>query len=121
MIDLMPTVMNALLANSDLVNLLGGDHIYGYRAPDAAQYPRITIFELDNSGEGWADDQEVASQIRLQIDIWNTAGYNDIAEQVDKTMKSIGFQRTSSQDLFEMQTLIYHKAMRYATTWIQEG
>lgn len=121
MISLKAQVLNAIKANTQLTTLLGGSYIYFHVAPDAKQFPRITFFELTNTGAVFADDTEIASDISLQIDVWSKGNTTDIALEVDKTMKSLGFARDSATDLYEDDTGIYHKALRYSTIVELEG
>jgi len=119
MINLKPTVLAALQADSQLITLLGGSHIYQLRAPKAAEFPRITFLEFANVGAVYADDDEFISEVQMQIDIWTQAASTSaIAQRVDVVMKSIGFLRTEAQDLYEddSDVQIFHKAMRYTIT-----
>lgn len=120
MINLKPLIVSALTENETLVNLLGGPRVYFQVAPDPDELPRITYFELMNFGSMYADDGEEASEIHVQIDVWSKESTSDIAAEVDRTMKSIGFGRMASADLYEDDTEIFHKAMRFATNRINE-
>ncbi|WDU84209.1 tail completion protein gp17 [Caloramator sp. Dgby_cultured_2] len=113
MINIKTTIVNSLKSNSNLINLLGGQRIYFQVAPNPNEFPRITYFEIDNFGSLYADDEEKASEIHVQIDIWHKSNTTAIADEVDKTMKNIGFGRTSAADLYEEDTQVYHKALRY--------
>ncbi len=119
--DIKTRIRSALLVNTDLVELLGKDKhgnvpIYQLRAGDPEKFPRITFFEVDNRDNEFADDQPIASQIVVQIDVWNTASTSAIAGQVNKTMKALGFTRSSAPDFYEEDTKVFHKAMRFRTT-----
>ncbi|NTW04535.1 MAG: DUF3168 domain-containing protein [Peptococcaceae bacterium] len=114
MINIKPAVMSALKANSTLIGLLGGSRIYFQGSGIVDELPRITYFEVVNIGSLYADDVEATSEIHIQIDIWSKGSTSAMAEEVDKTMKSLGFGRTSSADLYEDDTKIFHKAMRFA-------
>lgn len=118
--DVKAQVRSALLANSDLLALLGKDRfgndpIYQLRAADPEKFPRITFFEVDNRDRDFADDQSIASLVVVQIDVWSKGSTSVIAGQVDKTMKSLGFTRSSAPDFLEDDTGVYHKAMRFRT------
>lgn len=113
-------VRSALLANSDLLALLGDDKdghvpIYQLAAGDTSKYPRITFFEVDNRDRDFADDQSIASLVVVQIDIWSKGSTSAIAGEVDKTMKALGFTRSSATDFYEEDTKVFHKAMRFRT------
>lgn len=116
--DVKAEVRQALLNNAALVAFLGKDKsgnvpIYALKAADAEKYPRITMFEVDNRDSAFADDLAVAADVVLQIDIWHKQSTSELAREVNKTMKAEGWARTSSADLFEDDTGVYHKALRY--------
>jgi hypothetical protein len=115
MINIKPEVLQALESNQALVSLLGGPRIYQQVAPNPDEFPRITFFEMANFDTTFADDQAIESEIHIQIDIWSKDSTSAIAQEVDRTMKSIGFKREASADLYEDDTKIFHKAMRYST------
>lgn len=115
MINIKPKIAQALESNQALVSLLGGKRIYQLVAPNPDEFPRITFFEMDNIDDRFADDEAISSEIRIQIDIWSKKSIPKIADEVDKTMKSLGFRRTASADLYEEDTKVFHKGMRYKT------
>jgi hypothetical protein len=123
MIDVKPSILTALLANAALIALLGtGPRITQTVAHSTNPYPRITFFELGNVDSLYVDDAAYASEIDIQIDIWNKIvdpatfkSPSTIAIQVDLTMKSLGFKRMTSMDLYEDDTSVWHKALRYST------
>lgn len=111
--DIKIEVRAALLANAALVALLGGQRVYQLAAPNAEEYPRITFFEVDNFDSAFADDAPYGSTVVPQIDVWSKGSTSEIAKEVDKSMKSLGYVRTSAPDLYEQDTKVYHKAMRF--------
>lgn len=118
--DVKVQVRSALLANSDLLSLLGKDRfgndpIYQSKAADPEKFPRITFFEVDNSDAKFSDDHSIASLVVVQIDIWSKGSTSAIAGQVDTTMKALGYMRSSSPDFYEDDIGVYHKAMRFRT------
>lgn len=119
MINPKPEILAALEANTTLVGLMGGPQIYAIKAPKADEFPRITFFEIDNIGALYADDHEQGSTVYIQIDVWSKGSTSAIAEEVDKTMRGLGYGRSSAADLYEQDTQVYHKAMRYKT--MREG
>lgn len=119
MIDLKPEILAALEANEELVKLLGGPKIYHLRADRAATHPKVSFFEVTNFDDYYADDCAITSEVHMQIDIWckpdTMVTASKIAAEVDRTMKELGFKRTSGADLYEDDTQIFHKALRYQT------
>ncbi|BAU27632.1 uncharacterized protein DUF3168 [Aneurinibacillus soli] len=120
MINLKPKIVQALESNQVLVSLLGGKRIYPLKAPRPNEFPRITFFELNNADDQYADDAAISSEIRVQIDVWAKTPSSEVSQEVARTMKELGFQRYSAQDLYEEDTEIFHKGMRYKTTVVHE-
>lgn len=109
-------VMTALQTSTALTTLLGSGKRIFFQDPDdenKPKFPRITYFEVDNFGNLFADDQEVGSEILYQVDLWSKASTTAIAKEVDTIMIGLDFIRQSSQDLYETDTKIFHKAMTY--------
>ena len=111
--DVKSGIYSLLTSSSALVALLGGPRVYQLAAPKADEFPRITFFEIDNADSAWADDEAYASDVSVQIDVWSKGSTSAIAGEVDRLMKSAEWGRTSAADLYETDTKVFHKAMRY--------
>ncbi|QNG60390.1 hypothetical protein H4O14_02360 [Bacillus sp. PAMC26568] len=73
----------------------------------------ITFFIAGEGPALHADNKEVKTWYLIQVDIWSKTDYTNLAKTVKEKMKLAGFRRSSSQDLYENDTEIYHKAMRF--------
>lgn len=117
--DVKTIVRAALLGNSSLVTLLGGQRIYQSVAPKADEYPRITFFEVDNRDSDFADDEAYASSIIVQIDVWSKSSTSAITGEVAKTMKAEGWSRSLAVDQYEDSVQVHHKVLRYRTKMLE--
>lgn len=73
----------------------------------------ITFFNYLEQGEQYADNEEKATGYYIQVDVWSKSDYTEVVDKVENYMKATGFARTSAADLFEEDTKIYHKVMRF--------
>lgn len=73
----------------------------------------ITFFTYLEQGEEFADDEEIITGHYVQIDVWSTGNYKDIAKKVKERMKQAGFRRRSENELYEKDTKIFHKVLRF--------
>jgi len=112
MLSIKSAVLTALQTNSAMSTLYG-QKFYFSNPPDFLNLPVGSYFELDNTGNLYADDQEIGSEIIYQIDLWSKASLTAYALGVDSAMTSLDFSRIQSLDLFETDTRIFHKSMRY--------
>ena len=108
------SVVSALKTYTALTTLVS-DRIYFHYPNDFTTLPAISYFEMSNVGDLYADDVEIGSEIVFQIDIWSTTSTSAIALLVDIVMVAEGFTRSASIDLFEKDTKIHHKSMKYRT------
>ena len=117
MINIKSEVYNALKNNTELIALLGGQRIYFMVVPDnkAAEFPRLTYYEYSNRANMYADDTEITTVIRIVIDVWSKTSTTDITEKIVEIMENIGFRREDARDLYEDDTRIYHKYLRFVT------
>lgn len=112
-IDLKPVIRQALLNNTALFSLLGGDHVYPIVAPEGIE-TYITFQEISNFDKDYANDTALSSSIHFQFDIWTLYNTGPIVNEVNRTMESLGFVRSGSQDRYEDGS--YGKVLRYKTT-----
>lgn len=105
-------VLTALQTYSAL-STLQGQKFYFHYPPDFLNLPVGSYFEVDNFGNLFADDQEIGSEITFQIDLWGKTSLTSYALAVDAVMTGLDFVRITSQDLFETDTKIMHKSLRY--------
>lgn len=76
----------------------------------------VTFFNYLEQGEQYADNEEKETGYYIQLDVWSKSDYTELVENITNAMKAAGFRRTSAVDLFEEDTKIYHKALRYVIT-----
>ncbi|MCY7961360.1 hypothetical protein MOB39_21495 [Bacillus spizizenii] len=106
----------ALISDELLKSLVTGGFHNRY-SNDVTKYPRVIITEIQNKDEGFYDNKAQGSALRFQLSIFcNTQTVSNetkIAKQIDNVMKNLEYTCYDSQDLFEEDNEIYHKAMRY--------
>lgn len=110
MLSIKSAVLTALQTNTSLSTLNG---FYFSHPPDFTNLPVLSYFEVDNIGNLYGDNQEIGSEFVYQIDLWHSASLTALAAGVDSALKTLDFARIQSMDLYENDTLIYHKSMRF--------
>lgn len=111
MINLKPQVLQKLEEISDVEVF----YFYPQKWSELDKKSAISYYELDNSISSKADDEEYSSNIAIQIDIWakSSSKCSKLAIEVNSKMEDLEFERTLAVDLFEKETGIYHKTMRF--------
>jgi hypothetical protein len=74
----------------------------------------ITFFEYSQQSALNADDEEQKTVHRIQVDVWSKGDYTSIVQQVKDLMNAAGFHRTTEIELYEPDTKIYHKVLRFS-------
>lgn len=73
----------------------------------------ITFHEYSANGEEYEDDVEVMVGHYIQVDIWSKGDYTKLVSEVKVLLLKCGFKRLNEEDLYESDTEIYHKGIRF--------
>lgn len=73
----------------------------------------ITFFEYNQRSALDSDDEETLTRHFIQVDIWSKVDYTDLVKQVKENLKQVGFSRNFETELYETDTKIFHKVIRF--------
>lgn len=73
----------------------------------------ITFCELTDKVENVSDDEEEDIEHIIQVDIWSKKDEFKLKREVKKLMLKADFGYLEGQEFFELDTKIYHKALRF--------
>lgn len=73
----------------------------------------ITFSPYLTVGEGFSEDEEELTGHYIQLNVFSKTDYTNIVVEVKQSLKSIGFKKTSEIDLYEDDTKLFHKGIRY--------
>ena len=107
--------LRATLLDPSIINLTGGETVHFLHA-SAPVAPYIEYAIYDEEGALFAEGKELAADYYIQVDIFTKVDYTALEDAIKAKMESAGFARTSGADLYEADTLYYHKAMRFIFT-----
>ena len=110
--ELLSTLRSSKVLEDEVV---GGFH--NLIADDVVPFPRVVYQELTNNDGDYADNKATSALVGFQVSIYcdsaTISKQTLIAKEVDKVMKSIDYARYDSIDLYETETKLFHKPMRY--------
>lgn len=75
--------------------------------------PYLVFNVIDERSHFLADNVEKATEYTVQVDVYHTGNYTSQVDAVKQAMIAAGFSRLSEYDLYEPDTAIYHKAIRF--------
>lgn len=84
-----------------------------FQAYDSPPDTYCTYFVYNEQGEAWAENESISTGYYVQVDIWSKGNYSTLYQQVKAAMVSAGFHFSYAQDLYENDTKIFHKAIRF--------
>ena len=96
--------------------LSGTGYAVSYFYPqDNFSVPHITWYESNNREYGQADGNEFVTEVEYTIDCWamTPEATATMASTVDTALAALRLKRTFSYDLYESDTRVHHKNMRY--------
>ncbi|RXI57414.1 prohead protease [Clostridium tetani] len=102
-----------VLNNKEILDLLPDKKVFFLHAnnPDKKLYLEYEI--INEYGTEYSEGNEDYTTYVIQIDIFSTEDYTELENTVKKIMVQSGFNRDMSADLYEKETGLYHKAMRF--------
>ena len=105
--SLSPEVYAALVSTGYTVS-------YAY-PQDGVSLPCVSFYEASNREHAQAGGSEFLTEVEYTIDIWSSNPETNatMALAIDVKMAALGMKRTFSYDLYEADTRIHHKTMRY--------
>jgi hypothetical protein len=77
----------------------------------ASEY--ITFHCYFTQGEAFDDDSESLTGQYIQIDVWTKSDYTKIVNNTRNLLINMGFKRINEFDLYENDTKIFHKVMKF--------
>lgn len=114
-IDNIKEFVRTVLLDPDIINLTGDKTVHFLHALNPVA-PYIEYEFYDEDGNTWEEGQEISTNYYLQVDIFSKGSYTDLENVIKKKMISAGFKRSMAADLFEKDTQLFHKAMRFIFT-----
>lgn len=111
----MKTFLRSILTDVEILTLTADDTVYFLHAKNA-NTPYVEYQITNEVGHEWAENKEIATDYTVQVDIFSKGDYTDLEEKVKEKMLDAGFTRGMAADLYEEETELYHKAMRFLYT-----
>lgn len=107
--------LRSVLLSPEIVILTGDKTVHFLHA--ASPIPPYIEYEIyDEEGALYTEGKEVATDYYIQVDIFSETDYSDIEERVKEKMLSAGFEGGHGPDLYEKDTKLYHKPLRFNYT-----
>ncbi|MGL4571794.1 MAG: prohead protease [Clostridium sp.] len=100
------------LRNEEILNLTGDKTVHFIHANNP-EIPYVEYMVFDESSGYNAEGNELVTNYKIQVDIFSKGDYTELEETIKKVMNENNYIRTNAVDLFEKETGLYHKAMRF--------
>lgn len=102
-----------ILSNKEIIDMLPDKRVFFLHAnnPNKSLYLEYEI--INEYGVDYSEGKEEFTTYIVQVDIFSTGDYAKCEETVKKIMIQNGFNRDMAADLYEKETGLYHKAMRF--------
>lgn len=102
-----------VLNNKEIIDLLPDKRVYFLHAnaPNKNLYLEYEI--VNEYGAEHSENKEDFTEYIVQVDIFSTGDYTQLENVIKKVMIRNDFSRDMAVDLYEKDTGLYHKAMRF--------
>lgn len=108
--------MEELIRNvlfDDRLTSLVESKIYLLKAPDNTSAPYIEYEILDEDGSIYAENEEISTTYRIQVDIFTKTSYTAIVKIIKRIMKENGIIKEFGGSLYEEKTKLFHYVLRF--------
>jgi hypothetical protein len=109
-------LLEALRNNEELNRLVVGGY-HNLVARQTADLPRIVYSEIRNTEDDFAENKLKMAVVNFQISIFTDEKtiihQTAITKEVAKLMSGLGYRKYDDQPLYEEDTKLYHRAMRF--------
>lgn len=105
------------LNNDNELSTLAKGGFFNLVAEEDADFPRVVYSEIENIPTRHADNAESRATVNFQISIFNNESTipneTSMVKSVDRIMRKLKYKKYDSQSLYEQDTKLYQKALRY--------
>lgn len=100
------------LKNEKILSLTGDQKVYFLHANNP-ETPYVEYEILRESGGSYSEGKETFTNYLVQVDIFSQNDYSDLEREIKTAMLNAGYSRDQARDLYEKETKLKHKAMRF--------
>ncbi|HDK7179309.1 prohead protease [Clostridium sporogenes] len=101
------------LNNKEIIDLLPDGKVFFLHADNPAKDLYLEYEIINEYGTEYSEGNENYTTYIVQIDIFSIGDYTQLENTVKKIMIHNGFNRDMAADLYEKETGLYHKAIRW--------
>lgn len=102
-----------VLNNKEIIDLLPDEKVFFLHANNPTKDLYLEYEIVNEYGVEYSEGNEDYTTYVIQVDIFSTEDYTQLENVVKKIMIQNGFERDIAADLYERDTGLYHKAMRF--------
>lgn len=102
-----------VLNNKEIIDLLPDKRVYFLHALNANKDLYLEYEIVNEYGQEYSEGKENYTTYIVQIDIFSIGDYTKCEEAVKKIMIQNGFNKDMAADLYEKETGLHHKAIRF--------
>lgn len=95
------------------ITSLVNNKIYLLKAPDNTVAPYIEYEVLNEEGSLYAENEEIGTNYRIQIDVFTKGSYTAIVKAIKNVMKENGFMKEFGGSLYEKSSKLFHYVLRF--------
>lgn len=108
----MEELIRKVLFDERITNLVG-NKIYLLKAPDNTTAPYIEYEVLNEEGSLYAENEEIETNYRIQIDVFTKGSYTVIVKAIKNVMKENEFMKEFGGSRYEEDSKLFHYILRF--------
>lgn len=108
----MEELLRSILFDERIATLVN-DKIFLLKAPNNTTAPYMEYEVLNEEGSLYAENEEIETNYRIQIDVFTKGSYTEIVKVIKNVMKENGFMKEFGGSLYEEDSKLFHYILRF--------
>ena len=108
----MEELLRSILFDKRIATLVN-DKIFLLKAPNNTIAPYMEYELLNEEGSLYAENEEIETNYRIQIDVFTKGSYTSIVKAIKNVMKENRFMKEFGGSLYEEDSKLFHYILRF--------
>lgn len=109
----MKSILRKDLMDTRITSLVGTD-IYFLHKPEEKQVETYIEYEIIRKEyDDYCANDNLSENYLIQVDIFSKGNYDNLEKVIEEVLKEKDYRFVQSADMYEEDTKLYHKAMRF--------
>ncbi len=109
----MKSILRKDLMDTRITSIVGNNIYFLHKPEENIADPYIEYEIVHKEYDDYCGNDNLTEQYTIQIDIFSKNSYSKLEEEIEKVLKEKDYRFFQSADMYEEDTELFHKGMRF--------